>query len=56
MIARQIYRTPPAITYDVVGGFTHQIQKNDEGEMYRGPEWFTKGMNSIQNFGAIRKN
>jgi hypothetical protein len=53
MAARQIHRAPPPVEYEVVGGFVSQVDKNQKGDMYRGPEWFTKGMNNLRDFGKI---
>lgn len=44
MIARKISRAPTPIEYDVIGGFVSDMPAStDMGELYRGPEWFTKG-------------
>jgi hypothetical protein len=55
MIARGIQRTIPQLNYEVIGDFTHNIAQDQHGEMYQGPEWFTKGMNEGIVFGVIRK-
>lgn len=42
MLARQIHRTEVRKDYVAVGGFASQVPKSD-GQLYVGPEWFTKG-------------
>jgi hypothetical protein len=54
MVARQIHRKPSAVDYEVIGGFTSDIAKGNTGQMYHGPEWFTKGMNDGIVFGVNR--
>ena len=46
MVARQMRRTPPPIAYSAIGGFSRDLKylSGDDGPMYSGPEWFTKGM------------
>lgn len=44
MIARQINRTTQAVTYEVIGTDAAQSIKNN-GQMYKGPSWFTDGAN-----------
>jgi len=51
-IARSVQRAPAAVNYSVIGGFAHQLaaqekSESKEGELYRGPDWFTSPMNSI---------
>lgn len=53
MVARQIARTPKPIDYEVIGDFTSNIQAQ-EGKMYNGPEWFTKGTNDFWGYGIKR--
>ena len=31
------------ISYDVIGGNLRDSQAKKDGEMYRGPDWFTSG-------------
>jgi hypothetical protein len=47
MAARTIQRTPVPPTYDTIGGFVGDNQKNLEGPMYMGPQWFTEQMKDI---------
>jgi len=44
MIARQTQRTLASPGYDIVGGNTKEMVKQD-GDMYKGPEWFTQSAN-----------
>ena len=44
MLARQISRTLQPINYDVIGIDASKAVKNN-GQMYRGPNWFTDGAN-----------
>jgi hypothetical protein len=44
MLARQAHRYLAPIEYDIVGGNTRDMVKQD-GRMYKGPEWFTDGAN-----------
>jgi hypothetical protein len=44
MIARQMKTNLIALNYEVIGGNRSEIVKQD-GAMYKGPEWFTKGAN-----------
>lgn len=44
MIARQTQRTLASPGYDIVGGNTREMVKQD-GDMYKGPEWFTQSAN-----------
>jgi len=44
MIARQINRSLQPVSYDVIGTNASIISKA-EGEMYKGPKWFTDGAN-----------
>ena len=56
MIARTIARKPPQIEYDMVGGFSHELQSNKtDGPMYRGPDWFTKSMTKSLGKSVRRK-
>jgi hypothetical protein len=51
MIARQISRTPSFIEYENMGGRVYDIGKAD-GDMYKGPEWFTSEINKGVVFGV----
>ena len=44
MIARQIHRAVPMPEYEAIGGFVSQIDPNQRGPMYKGPEWFVEAM------------
>ena len=44
MLARQISRTLDPVNYDVIGDNLRNIEKKD-GQMYKGPSWFTDGAN-----------
>ncbi len=44
MIARQLKNTLSSPSYDVIGGNRQEIVKQ-EGNMYKGPQWFTAGAN-----------
>jgi hypothetical protein len=53
MLARQMNRILIGPSYDIVGGNLHTITKQD-GEMYKGPEWFTSGANDANYLGVYR--
>lgn len=54
MLARQLMRTPQEVEYQVIGGDTRNIAGGNEGPMYYGPEWFTKGTNeAFSGMGVI---
>jgi len=44
MLARQINRTLQPINYDIIGTDASKSVKNN-GQMYKGPNWFTEGAN-----------
>jgi hypothetical protein len=52
-IARKFQKGLRPIDYDVVGGDLRDIV-NKEGQMYRGPEWFTQGANEDIYTGIYR--
>ncbi len=52
MIARQTVRQRPPMTYDVVGGFAHNLPKSQGGKLYEGPDWFTKGVGNADIYGV----
>jgi|TARA_B100001094_G_scaffold327729_1_gene386571 hypothetical protein len=54
MIARQMRRSLKPVGYDVVGGNLRDIVKN-QGELYKGPEWFTSAVNDDIYKGIYRK-
>jgi hypothetical protein len=51
MLARQINRTLAPPEYNIIGGNLKNIPKQD-GQLYKGPEWFTSGANE-DIYGAI---
>ena len=53
MLSRQTRRQLAAPDYDVIGGNRSNIQKHD-GDMYKGPEWFTKSVNDDFYTGIYR--
>jgi hypothetical protein len=53
MIARQINRTLEPIQYDVIGSDARNSVKTD-GQMYKGPDWFTGGANDDIYTGIYR--
>jgi hypothetical protein len=44
MLARQINRTLAPVSYDIIGDNIASVKKHD-GDMYKGPSWFTQGAN-----------
>jgi hypothetical protein len=53
MIARQLKTYLVAPSYDVIGGNRTEIVKQD-GQLYKGPEWFTSGANEDLYNGIYR--
>ena len=53
MLARQMNRILIGPSYDIVGGNLHTITKQ-EGEMYKGPEWFTSAANDCNYLGIYK--
>jgi hypothetical protein len=53
MLARQMGRILIAPNYDIVGGNLQTMTKQD-GEMYKGPEWFVSGANDANYLGVYR--
>lgn len=53
MLARQMGRTLTGPDYDIVGGDL-QLIKPQEGELYKGPEWFTSAVNNANFLGVYR--
>lgn len=45
MLARQMTRSLEATTFDVIGNDLSQVEKNN-GQMYKGPNWFTEKANT----------
>ena len=54
MLARQMNRTLQAIEYDIIGENTKNVVKQ-QGNMYRGPEWFTSSANDDDIYTGIYK-
>jgi hypothetical protein len=46
MIARTMQRAPAPMEYNMVGGVRGGIEAKDDGQMYYGPDWFTKGVDA----------
>ncbi len=53
MLARQLNRTLKAVEYDIIGDNANRVTKQD-GNMYKGPEWFTSGANGSIYGGIYR--
>jgi hypothetical protein len=53
MLARQISRTLQGITYEVIGNDLSKVEKKD-GQMYKGPNWFTNEANANIYTGIYR--
>ena len=53
MLARQLNRTLKAVEYDIIGDNANRVTKQ-EGNMYKGPEWFTSGANGSIYGGIYR--
>jgi intein/homing endonuclease len=53
MLARQMSRSLQAVQYDVVGDNRLNMVKQ-EGNMYKGPEWFTSGANDADYLGIYK--
>jgi len=49
MIARQINRALPDLDYNMIGGNLRTLKKQ-EGDMYKGPDWFTSSVNGDDPF------
>jgi hypothetical protein len=54
MVARQMSRALKGIEYDLVGGRASEMV-NHNGEMYKGPEWFTNAVNDDIYTGIYRE-
>ena len=52
MLARQMTRTLQPISYDIIGGNTKDVIKQ-QGNMYKGPEWFTSSANDDDIYTGI---
>ena len=53
MLARQMVQTLQPINYDVVGGDAKNIV-NHNGDLYKGPSWFTSEANSADYMGIYK--
>lgn len=53
MLARQMTRTLQGISYDVIGNDLNKVEKKD-GQMYKGPNWFTNEANANIYTGIYR--
>ena len=53
MLARQMTRNLQPIQYDVIGDNRINIVKHD-GNMYKGPEWFTSAVNDADYMGIYK--
>ena len=45
MLSRQMTRSLEPTTFDVIGNDLSQVQKNN-GQMYKGPNWFIENANT----------
>lgn len=54
MLARQMNRTLQAVQYDIIGDNAKNVVKQ-QGDMYRGPEWFTSSANDDDIYTGIYK-
>lgn len=54
MLARQISRTLQPINYEIIGNNLNLVEKKD-GQMYKGPNWFTENANSNIYTGVYRR-
>lgn len=55
MVARQMSKTLSPMNYDVVGGNRAEMRGKSDGQLYRGPEWFTSAVNEDIYGGVYRK-
>jgi len=53
MLARQMHRSIKSIEYDVVGGNARNLI-GQNGQMYKGPDWFTSGANDSEFYGIYK--
>lgn len=54
-IARSINRATPAVDYDVIGGVSGNMFKPKDETFYKGPDWFTKSVNSNEIYLGVYK-
>jgi hypothetical protein len=54
MLARQVNKTVSTNNYPLVGGYIKNIvAKNNNENMYKGPEWFTRSTQDSSLFRGI---
>jgi hypothetical protein len=53
MLARQMHRSIKSIEYDVVGGNARNLV-GQNGQMYKGPDWFVSGANDSEFYGIYK--
>ena len=53
MLARQMTRSLQPIQYDIIGDIRVNVVKHD-GNLYKGPEWFTSGANNADYLGIYK--
>jgi len=54
MLARQMHRQSAPISYDIIGDNLRSSSAKQDGEMYKGPDWFTQGANADIYTGIYR--
>jgi hypothetical protein len=54
MLARQIKRSLQPVEYEVIGSNLRDVVKNN-GQLYKGPSWFTDGANDDIYTGIYRQ-
>ena len=55
MAARSIIRATPATQYDLIGGTSSTLVKDNDGKMYNGPDWYSSNVNQNICRGITRK-
>ena len=55
MAARSIIRATPATQYNLIGGTSKTLGKDNDGKMYNGPDWYTSNVNQNICMGIQRK-
>ena len=56
MVARNIMRAPAPPDYGLIGGTSKTLSKDKGGQMYNGPDWYTKGINQNICKGISRRD
>jgi len=56
MVARSIMRASPPPQYGLIGGTSKTLAKDKSGQMYNGPDWYTKGVNQNVCKGISRRD